>query len=506
MRINKNILKEITKGKLFEQTPNPNDLGGTPNPADLGSGGTPNPADLGGGGTPNPADLGGGGTPNPADLGNGNSGGNSGGNSTITTNFPQCIKGLGGQSKGSDTWEVTTGGITYIFKIDNTFTANNGVKGTWSCSGNNTVQTASTVNNVVQDWTTGFPDCVKNLTKRDDFKMYIGTTNYNGRNYTVFYSNTARQNGFAAYLRPEGVTENNQDISAAYYCDNGVPKVYDPMTSTNAQSGTGNLNSEQKESYDLVMDYNKALGIKLFRSGNRLNSADLEAATGVVVEYINGKYRSIGFGYYAKLLESLEEFYTSMGDRYVNDLTFVKKQMESVTTAITSASNQQIKAAGLTEWNPTTRPSELNIGSYTKTNYTAAPFTIPFELYRLTGQMMSSASQTQIDTQLQNYMKANTLTKEYCERTLNEMLDCIQYDRGGFLKKKPTEVTSCEDFGQEIMQPKKQVVANCRRAGLLNNFGKELDALGDEGLDPRYKIRFAVRKSTEQPFPGVTVK
>jgi hypothetical protein len=48
------------------------------------------------------------------------------------------------------------------------------------------------------------------------------------------------------------------------------------------------------------------------------------------------------------------------------------------------------------------------------------------------------------------------------------------------------------------LQAIKQVIANCARQGILRD-KNEISALSDEGLDPKFKVKFSATKSTDQP-------
>jgi hypothetical protein len=187
-----------------------------------------------------------------------------------------------------------------------------------------------------------------------------------------------------------------------------------------------------------------------------------------------------------------------MGNNYSADLTFIKGQLSDIKTEASGAKNSQPAEAGQPIWNSMTNPVQSSMDAYTPTTYTLEPFTVQFKLYRLTGQLMNTNALGNVDDQLKKYLGNNTIGEEFCRTTMDQMLSMIQYQDRGFLKRRAKTVTSNESFNSGNLQAIKQVIANCARQGILRD-KNEISALSDEGLDPKFKVKFSSTKSTDQP-------
>ena len=462
----------------------------------------------------------GGGNSGGGNSGGGNSGGGNGNSTVGQTNdkvagtnagFPPCAVNIpGGKLNSNNQWVATVNNVVWTLTKDFKYTNSSGESGTWACNADNTqvIPTPTTQgagNTGGGDWTQGFPDCVKTFTKLDSSQLFqtVGKDS-KGIDVDIYFFKTPRQGGqFLAVSRPVGVSGNAQNVNLLYDCTNGL-KITDiygqPYTvSTPGQkSGQSNLTAEQNKFYGQVNYWNKGLGLQLFQQNYELNTVDLNAGGEVVMGYITSKYRSTYFGYYSKLLTSLINFYTSMGDNFSNDLTFVTSQFADIKSVVNKATNEQPKQAGQLIWNPMTNPLQNEMDGYTPTTYTQKPFTVPFIMYRLTGQLMNANALGNVDTQLKEYLGNNTIGEEFCRTTMDQMLDMIQYQNKGFLRRRAKTVTSNESYNSENLQAIKQVIANCARKGILRD-KNEISALSDEGLEPKFKIKFSATKSTDQP-------
>jgi hypothetical protein len=462
----------------------------------------------------------GGGNSGGGNSGGGNSGGGNGNSTVGQTNdkvagtnagFPPCAVNIpGGKLNSNNQWVATVNNVVWTLTKDFKYTNSSGESGTWACNADNTqlIPTPTTQgagNTGGGDWTQGFPECVKSFKKLDSSQLFqtVGKDSQ-GIDVDIYFFKTPRQGGqFLAVSRPVGVSGDAQNVNLLYNCNNGL-KITDmygqPYTvgAAGQNSGQPNLTPEQNNSYTEANDWNKYLGIKIFNTNYKLNTVDLESASEVVISYMSEKYRSASFGYYAKLLNSLVSFYTSMGNNYSNDLTFVKGQLSDIKDEASGARNSQPAEAGQPIWNSMTNPVQSSMDAYTPTTYTLEPFTVQFKLYRLTGQLMNTSALGNVDDQLKKYLGNNTIGEEFCRTTMDQMLSMIQYQDRGFLKRRAKTVTSNESFSSGNLQAIKQVIANCARQGILRD-KNEISALSDEGLDPKFKVKFSSTKSTDQP-------